>query len=207
MPHALLTTNVRYVITRLHNSGVSNAEIARRLNRHRATIGRELTRNIDSWNGYHYLSSQRHAQQRRKQANKRYKLKDVCLQNKVRHWLILRGSPEQIAGRLKREYPNEHTKLISHEAIYQWIYRQYKQGHRWHESMRKPRTKRRSRIVGKRCKNRGSIPVVNELVLLLLYAAPRKLVLGLHCVFSAVKTYPMGISPEEWALNIARRSW
>ena len=44
MPHAQLTTNERYVITHLHNSGVSNAEIARRLNRHRATIGRELAR-------------------------------------------------------------------------------------------------------------------------------------------------------------------
>ncbi|MBL4702209.1 MAG: helix-turn-helix domain-containing protein [Phycisphaeraceae bacterium] len=36
MPHAQLTTNERYIITHLHHAGVSNAEIARRLNRHRA---------------------------------------------------------------------------------------------------------------------------------------------------------------------------
>ena len=44
MPHEQLTTNERYVITHLHSPGVSNAEIARRLSRHRATIGRELAR-------------------------------------------------------------------------------------------------------------------------------------------------------------------
>ncbi|MBN4061217.1 IS30 family transposase, partial [bacterium AH-315-I18] len=130
MPHAQLTTNERYAITHLHHAGVSNAEIARRLNRHRGTIGRELARNRDA-SGYHYLSSEYHAQQRRKQANTRYKLDELDMQGRVRHWLIVRWSPQQIAGRLKREFANEPTKWVSHETIYQWIYRQYKQGHRW----------------------------------------------------------------------------
>ena len=113
MPHAQLTTNERYIITHLHSAGVSNSEIARRLGRHRATIGRELARNTDSWGGYHYLSSQRDAQQRRKKANERYKLNEPGLCSYVRHWLILRCSPEQIAGRLKRQYPKQPSMRVS----------------------------------------------------------------------------------------------
>jgi len=45
MPHHQPTTYERYLITHLHQAGFGNADIGRRLGRHRATVGRELSRN------------------------------------------------------------------------------------------------------------------------------------------------------------------
>ena len=139
-------------------TGVSQAQIARQLGRHRATIGRELARNPDMFCGYHYLTAERLASTRRTQASQRYKLDDLALQSKVQCALIQRWSPQQIAGRLKRKHPNNPATHISHEAIYQWLYRQHQQGHDWYTCMRRPRVKRRSRCVGKRGETRGMLP-------------------------------------------------
>ena len=43
MPYEQLSERERYVICHLHRYGLTHAEIGRRLNRHRGTIGRELT--------------------------------------------------------------------------------------------------------------------------------------------------------------------
>lgn len=155
MPYTQLTTKERYQITYMRMTGMSQAEIARELGRHRGTICRELARNPDRFCGYHYITAQRLASTRRTQASCRYKLDDLMLQSKVRFALIQRWSPEQIAGRLNREHRNDPTLHISHEAIYQWLYRQHQQGHNWHTCMRRPRVKRRSRCVGKRLETRG----------------------------------------------------
>ena len=45
MPYKHLTENERYVISHLNCAGFSLREIARRINRHHATISRELKRN------------------------------------------------------------------------------------------------------------------------------------------------------------------
>lgn len=158
MSYTQLTTTERYQITYMRMTGISQAEIARELGRHRSTIGRELARNPDRFCGYHYMTAERLASTRRTQASQRYKLNDLALQSKVHCGLIQRWSPQQIAGRLKRDHPNDETMHISHEAIYQWLYRQHQQGNDWHTCMRQPRVKRRSRCVGKRCEIRGILP-------------------------------------------------
>ena len=46
MPYHHLTEQERYVICYMNMAGFSHAAIGRKLGRHRATIGRELQRNL-----------------------------------------------------------------------------------------------------------------------------------------------------------------
>lgn len=160
MPDGQLTTDERYQITHLHLHGHSNAEIGRRLGRDRATIGRELDRNPDPLGGYHYASAQQQAARRRSKASKRYKLDapgSVVLKA-VRAGLRQRWSPEQIVGRLRRDHPDDNAAWISHEAIYQWVYREASEGRLSYQRLRRPRKRRRCRIPGDRKAKRGIIP-------------------------------------------------
>jgi len=56
---------------------------------------------------------------------KRLRLKNPLIRSYVENKLQDGYSPEQIAGRLKNEMPSQK---ISHEAIYQYIYAQYRRG-------------------------------------------------------------------------------
>jgi IS30 family transposase len=160
MPVNQLTTDERYQITYLHMHGHSPAEIGRRLGRHRATIGRELTRNADPMGGYHYLSAQAQADTRRRVASRRYKLDtaDSIAGKAVREGLKQRWSPEQIAGRLRLDHPDDSAAWASHETIYQWVYRQSLHGKTLYQRLRRGRRHRRRRIPGERKGKRGVIP-------------------------------------------------
>lgn len=152
MPQHQLTAHERYVITHMHQYGFTDADIAHRLGRHRATVGRELARNRDAFDGYHYESAQRQAQQRRSAASRRYKLDapGSSLGVFVRRGLRSRWSPQQIAGRLEREHPRDPSMRVTPETIYRWVYRRRQHGDRWHEQLRRRRSRRRSRSVGER---------------------------------------------------------
>ena len=158
MPQPQLTMDERYVITHMHMAGFTPAAIAGRLGRHRATIGRELTRNRDTFGHYHYHHAQHQAEARRTCASQRYKLDHGPLGEAVRNGLRQRWSPEQIAGRLQREHPRDDRWRITAETIYRWIYRRHTRGEHWHEQLRRRRPRRRRRIVGERRDNRGRLP-------------------------------------------------
>ena len=164
MPQGQLTTHERYLITHLHQAGLTQAGIARRIGRHRATVGRELARNRDGLGGYHYESAQRLAAQRRAAANRRRdKLAPGSELGKyVRAKLRQRWSPEQIAGRLKRDHPRNRSRdpglRVTPETIYRWIYARSQAGERWHEQLRRRRQRRRRRIPGQRKGQRGVLP-------------------------------------------------
>ena len=171
MPQTQLSVQERYVITHMHNAGFSNATIARQIGRHCATIGRELRRNRDVFDVYHYHPAQRAAEHRRTSASRRYKLDPTprgglsMLGRLVRHGLRQRWSPQQIAGRLARERRRpggggDPAMRISHETIYRFVYRRYQQGEHWHEQLRRRHKRRRSRSVGQRGTSggRGQIP-------------------------------------------------
>lgn len=162
MPQTQLSNYERYVITHMHSAGFGNAQIARHLGRHRATIGRELRRNRDVFGGYHYQPAQHLAEQRRSSASKRYKLDapDSNLGRYVRRKLREHWSPQQIAGRLERESRRrdaEPALRITHETIYRFIYRRYQQhGERWYERLRQRHKRRRPRSVGQRGDSGGT---------------------------------------------------
>ena len=174
MPLSQLTVSERLVLHQLHQAGCSNAQIARRLGRHRATVGRELARNRDPRDprdprghpgGYHPGVAQGRAEQRRTRANtRRDKLgPSTPLGRYVRDRLRQRWSPQQISGRLERgdRWDGDLFRgRVSHETIYRWVYRRHRDhGERWHERLRRRRKRRRVRCVGERASGgQGVIP-------------------------------------------------
>lgn len=87
---------------------VPRPEIARRLHRSPSTISRELA----SGKGEGADEAQKRSVLRR-QAYRTLRYQDPWIQQYVREKLCQCWFPEQIAGRLRREYPQEPTKWVS----------------------------------------------------------------------------------------------
>ena len=118
-----LDRDERYEIARLREAGAGVRAIARAVGRDPATVSRELRRNRHARTGRyeperaHTLA---HARQRRPKPRK------LVVNERLRRWvqerLDVQDSPEQIAGRLRLQFPDDPSMRISHEAIYQAIY-------------------------------------------------------------------------------------
>ena len=160
-PVTRLSYRERCRIEDLLHAGWSQAEIARDLGRHRSTISREVRRNRTlRTNGSRYGAD--NAQGKADQAARRPKPAklgaNLSLRREVQDRLLKNHSPEQIAQRLREDYPDDPEMWVSHETIYQSIYVQSRGGlkrelakHlRTGRALRKPR-----RVVGER---RGRIP-------------------------------------------------
>lgn len=113
-----LTLAEREQVAHFHSQQISQAEIARRLGRHRSTIGRELQRNREGGT-YWASAAQGKAQQRRSRRPR--KLDDPLSNEYVRRGLAQRWSPEQIAGRSRRDFRRQPRRQLSHMTIYRWI--------------------------------------------------------------------------------------
>jgi IS30 family transposase len=97
--------------------------IARALGRSPGTISRELARNVGSDGSYASLPAHTLSRARRIQARSAAKLNhDHVLWGTVLTMLDWKWSPQQIAGVLKRVWPDDPTMHISHESIYTAIY-------------------------------------------------------------------------------------
>jgi IS30 family transposase len=160
MSYCHLTMDERNVIYRMRWQGYSNAEIARCLGCHRATIGRELQRNASVEGGYDPGNAQTLANSRRRAHLSRPKTGHRHLMAYVGERLANHWSPEQIAGRVSACPPPDLEGLsISHTTIYRWIWadpqrtRQFRPFLRIaRKSRRKPYGKpsRQGQILGKR---------------------------------------------------------
>jgi IS30 family transposase len=106
--------------------GESDADIARRLGRHRGTIGREIKAN-GGREAYRAFAAEGRAAEMARRPKPRWFEARPCLWDEVRDLMrTKRWSPELIAAWLRRTHPDESQWWVSHEAIYQAVYVQGK---------------------------------------------------------------------------------
>ena len=112
-------------IASMSQGGSSLRAMARRLARSPGTVSRELARNACAQSGYASLPAQAMSQARRVQARPAAKLDPQhVLWGTVLSLLDWKWSPQQIAGILKRVWPDDPSRHVSHETIYTAIYAQ-----------------------------------------------------------------------------------
>lgn len=126
MSYTHLTEHERICIFHTRMNHFTDAEIGRRLNRHRATIGRELKRfrKHPSWpyyrqyfpDGADRLARERRARPRGFRWTRHRPLLAYVLGKLRQEW-----SPEQIAGRIRKDFRDDSKMRISHQSIYQYI--------------------------------------------------------------------------------------
>jgi transposase, IS30 family len=149
MSYTHLTQAERYQIAVLIKGGHDRSDIARLMNRHKSTIGREMARNRGQ-RGYHPKQAQAFAKARLTAGVNGPRVGDETW-GFVEAKLAETWSPEQISGYLKAN--GEPT--ISHECIYQRIYADKRAGGKLHLALRCQK-KRKKRYGGR--ERRGTIP-------------------------------------------------
>jgi len=129
----------------------SQTQIAKQLNIHQSTVSREISQNV-SKRGYRY----KYAHQ--KSNNRRKKTVQYCSKIDVETFFFVeqllcekQWSPEQISGRLKK-----HGIKISHERIYQYVWKDKKDGGELYKQLRRRGKKQNKR--GSKLSGRGVIP-------------------------------------------------
>ena len=118
-----LTFLERERISQMHDAGAENVEIAEELGRSRSTISRELRRNVVAGEYSAVIAQGLYARRRRQRPLMR-KMDRPEVADFVRGHLVDCWSPDQIAGRSKRDFPQERCRQVSHQTIYAWIHAQ-----------------------------------------------------------------------------------
>lgn len=124
--HRKLSLKERVQIETLLNEKKTKAYIAKYLNRARSTISREINKWVQD-KTHKYNADLAHWCAKDDYLNKR-NLDKISTYKSLRYYvfkgLLNQWTPEQIAGRLKQQYPNDPIMSISHESIYRYIYTQ-----------------------------------------------------------------------------------
>lgn len=162
MKYKQLTIREREVIQEMWWERCSMRKIARALNRNPSTISRELNKNFPLHKRYTPRLAHQKALDKRKSRGRQLRLKNQFIRRKTTEWLKTGYSPEQISGRLKLEY----NQLISHEAIYQYIYFQvYRNGYGYmkpaYHDLRQYLKRRHKRRQGKGLRKSEKVPKFN----------------------------------------------
>ncbi len=127
MAYIQLTYEERLTLSVLKLQGVSIREIAKVLGRHFSTLYRELDRNrchvTDG--AYRPSKAQRRTRARRSRSRRNHHYSSSYMML-VRKLLIKGWSPEQVVGHMRRFRLAE--RIISHETIYQYIWKDKAEG-------------------------------------------------------------------------------
>lgn len=118
---APLTFTERWRLEELLENGCLPGQAAEVLSRHKDTINREICRG-QTCSGYRARVGQDVAEANRKRPKQRKLEDNPVLLAEVLARLEQRHSPEQIAGRLHDDFPDDPEMWVSHETIYQAIY-------------------------------------------------------------------------------------
>jgi IS30 family transposase len=158
-----LSVDERHRIAALKAANLGVREIARVLGRGASTVGRELARHGNAAGQYLPAAAQARAeavaQQKGRRASPAKLAGDSRLRQEVQDRLERNDSPEQIARRLRVDFPDDPEMWVSHETIYQSLFVQSRGGlnreltaHlRTGRTLRKPRRRagqRRERFAG-----------------------------------------------------------
>jgi len=109
----------------LQAQGVCVSDIARTLGRAKSSISELITLNKDKRSGEFRaaLAARRRAERKQRQRRTvKLNTNEALLMDIYIGMVYLRRSPEQIAHRLKKEYPRDMSKHISAETIYEYVY-------------------------------------------------------------------------------------
>jgi len=130
MPYKHITPDERNELSALLSAKIRQNRIAELLNKTPSAISQELKRNpADTKTGYAAKVAKENVKARRIKANKRFRKIEnnqwlrryIVRKIKYKYW-----SPEQIAGRIKRKWPNDKSRHIGKDSIYKYIYNQRK---------------------------------------------------------------------------------
>ncbi len=152
-----LSPEEREEVSRSLRCGESLRSIAARLGRAPSTISREVALN-GSRDEYRACRADTAALERSRRPKPAKLYLDERLRRTVDQWLCDLWSPQQIAARLVREYPDDPTMRVSHETIYKTLFVQARGALRKELAtcLRTGRTQRRPRLRGEQAK-RGRI--------------------------------------------------
>lgn len=153
-----LTLQEREEISRAVVAGHSIRSIATSLRRAPSTISRELSRN-GGRQCYRANQADQAAWERTRRPKSCKLLENQALARIVVSKLQLEWSPEQIAGWLKRTYPDDENYHVSHETIYRSLFIQARGALKKEllQHLRRTRAMRRSRHHTQKTANHGRI--------------------------------------------------
>ena len=117
-----LTLTEREEIALGQARGDSVRKVAELIGRSPSTVSRELRRNSDGLGHYRATSAHALAYDRASRPKPAKLLTNLVLRGKVEADLAKKYSPEQIAGRLKVEFPDQPEMQVSTETLYQSLY-------------------------------------------------------------------------------------
>ena len=119
----------RNELSALLRAGLKQKEIAKLLGKSESAVSQELKRNpSDNKTGYDAGSAKKNTTLRRFKANQKFeKIKNnIWLKNYIVGKIKKYWSPEQIAGRLERKWPDDKNRQIGKDSIYKFIYAERK---------------------------------------------------------------------------------
>jgi IS30 family transposase len=153
-----LTLAEREEISRAVVAGHSIRSIAAQLGRAPSTISREIKRN-GGQECYRASQADQSAWDRGRRPKTGKLAENRALARIVAGKLQLQWSPEQVAGWLKRTYPNDTSRQVSHETIYRSLFIQARGALKKElvEHLRRSRVMRRSRHHTMKTDNHGRI--------------------------------------------------
>lgn len=120
-PRRRLSFEERCLIEAMLGVDASQVQIARRLERSPATISREIARN-SSRRGYRARTAQSRADAKARRPKPTKLSCSPRLRAQVQTRLETEHSPQQIAARLRAEFPDDPEMWVSHETIYTSLY-------------------------------------------------------------------------------------
>jgi IS30 family transposase len=141
MKYVQINAEERSALAALRTAGLSRAQIARQLGRHRSTVWRELKRNASPYDGWYRATRAQErtvARRKRSRRNQQFGREEMV---RVEELLKEQWSPEQVSGHLGRT----GELAISHETIYRHVWRDKEAGGSLHEHLRCARKQCRKR--------------------------------------------------------------